>query len=127
MKILYATLLVGLLTSCAHDTLIVPQYQELHVIHPAEPTPLELRNPSVLAMTGEQLAEMGALPDNKKKIFYVMDAASLNDWLLDDVDKLDFAQTENLRASFYKKAIDDFNAEMKKKNEEAEKNLKKDK
>lgn len=127
MKFIYATLIAIGLSGCAHDTLVVQQYQELQIVHQDAPRPLELRNPSVLAMTGEQLAEMGNLSDNKKRIFYIMDATSINEWLLDDVDKLEYAQRENLRAEFYKKAVTDFNAEMKKKNEESKKKLEKDK
>lgn len=127
MKIVCALILSLLLTSCAHDVLIVPEYQELHIVDQNAPRPLELRNPTILAMSGEQLVEMGNLEDNKKKIFYVMTAESINEWLLDDVDKLEYAQHENLRAEFYKKAVADFNAEMRKRNEEAKKKTNNDK
>ncbi len=127
MKIFYALILSLMLTSCAHDVLVVPEYQELHIVDQNAPRPLELRNPTVLAMSGEQLVEMGNLEDNKKRIFYVMTAESINEWLLDDVDKLEYAQHENLRAEFYKKAVSDFNAEMKKRNEEAKKKTNNDK
>ena len=127
MKIVCALILSILLTSCAHDVLIVPEYQELHIVDQNAPRPLELRSPTILAMSGEKLVEMGNLEDNKKKIFYVMTAESINEWLLDDVDKLEYAQHENLRAEFYKKAVTDFNAEMRKRNEEAKKKINNDK
>lgn len=56
-----------------------------------------------------------------------MTAESINEWLLDDVDKLEYAQHENLRAEFYKKAVADFNAEMRRRNEEAKKKANDDK
>lgn len=118
---------IGLVGCATTEQVLVPQYQHFEVVNPAPAPPLTLRNPTITAMSGKQMAALGSLSENSNKIFYVLTPDVLNAILQDDVDKFEFAQHEQRRAEFYKKAIEEYNLRVDQRNAEELKNAKKNK
>ena len=99
------------------DVIRVPHYQELQVIHPEPPIPLQLRNPPIRVLTSKQVIEDAS--KNPQDTYYVLSQDALDDLLSDDIDKLEYAQHESRRAEYYKDLIESFNKKVRERNNKA--------
>lgn len=105
------------LTGCKSQIVKVPVYQEIVVQHPTQTPSPTVANPPIRAVGAGEISAEAALPENSGRIYYVLSQEALNALLTDDVAKLEYAQSETLRANFYKKIIEDFNARVRELNE----------
>jgi hypothetical protein len=96
----------------------VPQYQEIQIVHPEQPPSPTLNNPKIVAHSVAQL-KVQLESEKPENIIYTLTQSALDALLADDINKLEYSQYETKRANFYKKAIEDFNAKVLERNEEA--------
>lgn len=118
-NILLAVMLALSLSACKTRIVKVPVYQEVVVQHPTETPPPSLANPPIRAVGAKDIVVEAGRPENADKIYYVLNQEALNALLLDDVAKLEYAQSETRRADFYRDVIEQFNKRVRELNEKA--------
>lgn len=111
MMILSTLFLVGCGTS--KEILKVPQYQELLVSHPTETSSPVLRNPTIRVIDLNTVKDELNTSIDKPTLYYCMTLEGIENMMLDDVAKLEYAQSETARANFYKNLIDDSNRRIR--------------
>ncbi len=112
-NIILAITLALSLSACKPQIIKVPVYQEVVVQHPTETPPPALTNPPIRAVGARDIAAEASRPENVDKIYYVLNQETLNAWLLDEVAKLEYAQSETRRANFYRDVIEQFNKRVR--------------
>ena len=114
------TMLVGC-TAFKRNTLVIPQYQELQVVHPAPLAPLSLTDVDFEVWSLQDLKHEADAPTVIGGVYYVLDRQSLNSLLNNDISKLEYVQYEHMRAEFYKNAIEQYNIKIKNRNKSSDK------
>jgi len=120
-NILLAVALVLSLSGCSmfREVVKVPVYQEIVVQHPTPTPPPTLNNPPIRVVGARDLSIEAAKPENADKIYFVMNQEGFKAHLLDEVEKLEYAQSETRRADYYRDMIDQSNARVREKNKNA--------